>query len=70
MTQKKQPKGTMLQKLLKKKVYVKPLDLTDETYWGVFEMSILESFFDDWIRYGWGVACSNFQTEWTFESVK
>ncbi len=51
--------------MLKRKVYVKPLSLSPDTLWGVFEMSVIESLFDDWMRYGWRVAWDNFQIEWT-----
>ena len=50
--------------MFKKQVYVKPLSLDPESYWGVFEMSPIESFFDDWLRYGLSVAWYNFQVEW------
>lgn len=55
----------MLLKFFKRRVYVKPLNTSKDSAWGVFEMSIVESFFDDWIRYGLSVAFGNFQTEWT-----
>jgi hypothetical protein len=53
-------------KLFKTQVYVKPLDLSENPLWGVFQMSPVESFFDDWFRYGWSVAWGNFQLEWMF----
>ena len=50
--------------MFKKQVYIKPLN-TEGTLWGVFKMSIFESFFDDCMRHGLSVAWGNFQTQLT-----
>lgn len=56
--------------MFKRQIYVKPLGTSKDSLWGVFEMSAIESFFDDCLRYGLTVAWGNLQTEWSLLKIK
>jgi hypothetical protein len=60
----------MLKYLLTKQIQVKPITQDDNSFWGVFEITPLESFFDDLYRYGIVTALENAHIDYLINRIE